>query len=142
MQRQINEHGGKDGHQIQAPARSHANGRNHKDRCSRRDPAYAAFVMQDGTCADEADARNDLRGDARVVADAERAPNSVDRMVNRADPKHINILVRSPAGLRLSSRSRPIIPPRTAASTSRTIAFDSRSSSVMCGKARASMFMS
>src|SRR3981189_74808 len=42
-----------------------------------------------------------------------------DRTVNSAAPKQINMLVRRPAGLCLTSRSIPMIPPRNAASTSR-----------------------
>src|SRR5215472_8073736 len=46
--------------------------------------------------------------------------SSIERIVNIAAPKQMNMLVRKPAGLRLSSRSRPITPPRIAASVRRT----------------------
>src|SRR5215472_9718395 len=54
--------------------------------------------------------------------------------VNIAAPKQMNILVRRPAGLRLSSRSSPMAPPSTAASSSRTMVLDSKSGELMCAR--------
>src|SRR5215471_3809867 len=55
-------------------------------------------------------------------------------MVNIAAPKQMNMLVRRPAGRRFSSRSRPMIPPRTAANSRRTRVFENRSWSEKVGK--------
>src|SRR5215475_5478079 len=51
-----------------------------------------------------------------------------------AAPKQMNMLVRRPAGRRFSSRSRPMMPPRTAASSSRARVFENRSWSEKVGK--------
>ena len=69
------------------------------------------------------------------------AARSLERTVNMAEPKQINILVRRPAGRRLIARSSPMMPPRTAASVSRTMVLESRSASDMCGRMKASVFM-
>ena len=70
--------------------------------------------MQNGAAADEADTGDDLRGDAGVVA-RELARQTSDSSVNMAEPKQINMTVRKPVGRCLSSRSKPMAPPRIAA---------------------------
>ena len=45
----------------------HADGGDLKDRRGGGDAGDTSLGMEDGTCADEANARNDLRGDAGVI---------------------------------------------------------------------------
>src|SRR6185312_11031656 len=45
--------------------------------------------------------------------------STAERSVKKAAPRHIRRLVRTPADLRLYSRSSPMTPPRTDAATSR-----------------------
>ncbi len=76
--------------------------------------------MQNRSRADEADAGNDLRSDARVIAevlDRERIGKNGEQRRAKAD-EHIGAQA---GGRCLSSRSRPMTPPRTAANTRRTM---------------------
>src|ERR1700746_3339376 len=56
----------------------------------------------------------------------------MDRMVNSAAPKHMNMLVRRPAGRCLNGRSKPISPPRNAAKIRRSSVSGTSPSS--CGR--------
>src|SRR5579864_153420 len=84
-----------------------------------------------------------------MICEAMRVPSPLpslpascmERMVNSAAPKEINILVRSPAGRRLSSRSRPMNPPSTAASNRRRMLCPSGPSQAICGKKIRVLFM-
>ncbi len=61
-----------------------------------------------------------MRAGSRTAPPMASPPKRMDKSVNRVAPKQIKMLVRSPAGLPLASRSQPIAPPRTTASISRT----------------------
>src|SRR5215831_6198914 len=58
--------------------------------------------------------------------------------VKSAAPRHINMLVRIPAGLWLSSRSRPTTPPKAAARSKRPAMYRFKSCSILA-PARASL---
>src|ERR1041384_3910155 len=76
----------------------------------------------------------------RVWSPANAPASSLERMVNMAAPKQINIFVRSPAGLRLSSRSSPIKPPSAAASSRRARSCCKIDQS-MCGRKNRMLFI-
>ena len=59
------------------------------------------------------------------VLSASVAASCLERTVNIAAPKQINIFVRSPAGLWRSCRSSPMIPPRMAATNRRSMVEES-----------------
>ncbi len=106
-------------------------------RGCRGNPADAAFVMQDGARADEPDAGNDLRGNARVVANAELFCQFSGENGEHGRAEADKYIGAQPGRLALELALQPDDPPSNAASVSRTMVFDSRSSMVMCGKARA-----
>ena len=65
-----NQRRGKNRGEIKSAAHSHAD-RGHHEQSGRRSDAgnQVAAIVQNGTSPDEADAGNDLRGDARVVTE-------------------------------------------------------------------------
>src|SRR5260370_18094092 len=67
--------------------------------------------------------------------------SSMERMGKMAGAKQMNILVRKPAGLRFSSRSRPITPPKIAASVRRTRVFENRLAIACAKKNKARCFI-
>ncbi len=103
---------------YQSGSGTHANRSHNKDRGRRRHSLHAFARVQNRARADETDARDDLGRNPRLDPDPLPASNA-ESMVNNAEPKHMNILVRSPAGRCFIWRSRPIAPPRAAATIRR-----------------------
>ena len=75
-------------------------------------PVTLPRMVEDGPRADEADAGEDLGRDAPGVA-ADHPPCGSESSVKRSAPMQMRMLVRRPAGLSFSSRSKPMAPPST-----------------------------
>ena len=104
--------------EVKAATGGHSNGGDDKDGGGSGQAAGEAAGVQDGACPDEADAWDDLGGDPSVIGGTRR-PVHRESTVKSAAPKQINMFVRSPAARCLNSRSRPMRPPRIAASRRR-----------------------